>query len=173
MCKFRCESRSCSEEVCCHERMIAWCAKFDRLMHKIIALTAMILVLGLGPAKGQTVRPVEVLPPCPITPVPPPANPGARVGLSPTLPAPARPFAAPPIAVVPGQPPAPVQAKKNQPKKMLVLCARKQREPTNDVRDRVLQRGQSRSTRPTAELAALTCAPPTLDIDSRVRHQNL
>ena len=68
-----------------------------------------------------------------LTSLAPPANPGAGVGLSPTLPAPPSPIVvAPPIAVAPGQPPAAVQAKKNQPKK----CWCYARSPTSNTSQR-------------------------------------
>ncbi len=102
-------------------------------MFKIVALTAMILILGLGPATGQTVRPIEVVPPRPVTPMITPVAPGAGIGTSPTLPAPATPLiTAPPLAVVPGHPLVAAQIKKTQPKK----CWCYARNPTSNASQR-------------------------------------
>lgn len=86
-------------------------------MRSLVCATVIGILCSVGTAFAQTAKPVELVPPRPVTvmPMPVPGMPLPTV-ITPTPVAPTPLITAPPVVVVPGAPTAPA-AKKNQPKK--------------------------------------------------------
>ncbi len=86
-------------------------------MRSLVCALVIGILFSVGTALAQTPRPVEVIPPRPVSvmPTPVPVTPLSTV-ITPTPVAPAPLITTPPVVVVPGAPPAPV-AKNSQPKK--------------------------------------------------------
>lgn len=86
-------------------------------MRQLVIEATVAILCGASAALAQTPRPIEAVPPRPVTvmPTPAPVMPLPSV-ITPTPVTPTPLITAPPVLVVPGAPPAPV-AKKNQPKK--------------------------------------------------------